>query len=141
MTVATTAELVKVARRTRTFVTDPAKLWSVRHDPEHDVLQGVRIHAPDVIDYFGAPALLAAALTTGTVCRWCQALERAATAGTRLPAVDAGRTRAGRAPKIRPPIRHRLSPQEPRTQLLPAPAMAAGGHLMSADLTGRTLAA
>ena len=33
--------------------------------------------------------MLAAALTTGRVCRWCQALERAATALTRLPANEA----------------------------------------------------
>jgi hypothetical protein len=89
VTVATVADLVRLARRTRTFVTDPTKLWSVRHDPEHDILQGVRFHAPDALDYFGAPAVLAAALTTGTVCRWCQALGRAATAGKRLPANEA----------------------------------------------------
>jgi hypothetical protein len=89
VTVATMADLVKLARRTRTFVTDPAKLWCIRRDPEHDVLQGVRFHAPDALDYLGAPAVLAAALTIGTVCRWCQAFARAATAGKRLPANEA----------------------------------------------------
>jgi hypothetical protein len=89
VTVATMADLVKLARRTRTFVTDPAKLWCVRRDPEHDILQGVRFHAPDALDYFGPAAVLAAALTTGTVCRWCQAFARAATAGKRLPTNEA----------------------------------------------------
>jgi hypothetical protein len=89
VTIATTADLVRLARRTRAFVTDPAKHWSIRYDPERDVLQGVRVHAPDALDYFGAQAVLAAALTTGTVCRWCQAFVRAATARKRLPANEA----------------------------------------------------
>jgi hypothetical protein len=105
VTVVTIADLVKLARRTRTFITDPAKLWTVRYDPERDVLQGVRFHAPDAVDYFGAPAVLAAALTTGTVCRWCQAFARAATAGKRLPTNEAmlellGRPCDGCAPVI-----------------------------------------
>ena len=83
------ADLVKLARRTRTFVTDPAKLWCVRRDPEHGILQGVRAHAPEALDYYGAPAILAAALTTGMGCRWCQAFVRATTAGTRLAANEA----------------------------------------------------
>jgi hypothetical protein len=89
VTIATTADLVRLARRTRAFVTDPAKHWSIRRDPQRDVLQGVRVHAPDALAYFGAPAVLAAALTTGTVCRWCQAFVRAATARKRLPANEA----------------------------------------------------
>jgi hypothetical protein len=179
VTVVTIADLVKLARRTRTFITDPAKLWTVRYDPERDVLQGVRFHAPDAIDYFGAPAVLAAALTTGTVCHWCQAFARAATAGKRLPtneamlellgrpcdgcapvifrhiidgletamaapfdapypgSVDAGRPPGRQGPGVRPPIHHRPPLHDLRTQLLPAAALAGGGHPMSPDLSGR----
>lgn len=86
-------DLIRAAHRLAQGLQDPGKLWSVRDDPDRDVLQYARAIDRDAVAYFGEPAILAAAIpdagvvADGRACHWCHAYQRAGQGGP-LPPVN-----------------------------------------------------